>query len=294
MRVVTRGDLDGAVCTAILMDQERVDGVLLLHPQDINRPGADIRAGDTIANLPFHPSCDRWFGHHPPTPDGHSIPDRFEGRFGTTPSAAQLVWEYFGKQDRWSELVAEVNRLDSGDLTLDDVLDPQGYILLGLTLDSRSGLGAYHYYFLKCAEWLKDLSVDRILQIPDVSTKTYRLRAEKEDFLNTLRNCSRIDGSVIVTDLRDSFFTPVGNRFLVYTLWPDAMASIRLHWGPDRESVIAAVAHSVLNRSCDIHIGELMAKLGGGGREGAGTAPLSLESADDQIRWLLESLQKND
>ena len=51
MRVVTRGDLDGAVCTAIIMSREQVDGVLLLHPQDIHREGVDIRSDDTIANV---------------------------------------------------------------------------------------------------------------------------------------------------------------------------------------------------------------------------------------------------
>ena len=39
--------------------------------------------------------------------------------------------------------LAETDRLDSAQLSLDDVLAPKGYILIGYTLDPRTGLGAF-------------------------------------------------------------------------------------------------------------------------------------------------------
>ena len=60
---------------------------------------------------------------------------------------------------------------------------------------------------------------------------------------------SRLDGNVVFTDFRDESPLPVGNRFLVYTLFPEANVSLRVHWGPSREHVAAAVGHSIFNRT---------------------------------------------
>ena len=43
---------------------------------------------------------------------------------------------------RHETLVAETDRLDSAQLSEDDVVAPSGFILLGLTLDARTGLGS--------------------------------------------------------------------------------------------------------------------------------------------------------
>ena len=97
---------------------------------------------------------------------------------------------------------------------------------------------------------------------------------------------------MIVTDLREVDELPAGNRFLVYTLFPEAAVSIRIAWGPNREFVVATVGHSIFNRTCPVHVGGLMARYGGGGHRGAGATPLSAENADELVAELISKLNE--
>lgn len=69
--------------------------------------------------------------------------------------------------------------------------------------------------------------------------------------------------------------------------------SLRDHWGPRRDTVVAAVGHSIFNRTCNTSVGELMSRYGGGGHRGAGTCVLPLENAADAIDQILFELQAN-
>ena len=102
---------------------------------------------------------------------------------------------------------------------------------------------------------------------------------------------SRVEGNVIVTDLREGSTIPVGNRFLIYTLYPDANVWVRLAWGPERKFAVATVGHSIFNRTCPVHVGELLASYGGGGHEGAGATPLPRDDADRLATEIIEKLQ---
>ncbi len=51
---------------------------------------------------------------------------------------------------------------------------------------------------------------------------------------------------------------PVGNRFLVYVMYPKINVSVRIHWGPQRKFVSVFARHSIFNRTCKVNIGELM------------------------------------
>ncbi|MEO1369016.1 MAG: exopolyphosphatase, partial [Acidobacteriota bacterium] len=129
MRLVTRGDLDGLTCAVIICQYEKIDEILLIHPQDITENRVEILADDIIANLPYHPNCGMWFDHHLHTATPTARPVHFKGKFGQAPSAARLVYEYYGgseKMPRLAKLVWETDRLDSANLTPGDVTDPQG------------------------------------------------------------------------------------------------------------------------------------------------------------------------
>src|SRR3954452_18800674 len=169
MRLVTRGDLDGLTCAVLLSGKEDITALSLIHPQDISDGRADIRSDDVIANLPYHPNCALWFDHHLHTATPH-VPAGFKGAFAQAPSAARLVYEYYGGETampQFAELVRETDRLDSANLTPDDVLDPQGYIKLGFTIDGRTGLGTFERYFLHLVELLKNgAAVDDVLADP--------------------------------------------------------------------------------------------------------------------------------
>ena len=291
MRLITRGDLDGLACAVIITSHEKISEISLIHPQDITDRRVEITGNDIVANLPYHPQCALWFDHHLLTSSNRRPEGKFRGRYAQAPSAAQLVWEYFGKDPRFEALVEETNRLDSAQLTEADVLHPERYILLGYTVDSRTGLGAFEVYFRQCVEWVKELPIEEVLRKPMVSERVKRLSEEDRSFRKALIDSSRVDGNVIVTDFRTEVILPIGNRFLVYTLFPDANVSLRIHWGPDRQFAVAAVAHSIFNRTCRTNIGELLSRYGGGGHTGAGSAPIPTAQADEKIAEILAALK---
>jgi len=293
MRLITRGDLDGLASAVVLSHHEEISEILLVHPQDITDRRVEVREGDVIANLPYHPECGLWFDHHLVSAAALEPPEDFEGRYALAPSAAQLVWEHYGEDERFERLIEETNRLDSAQLTEDDVLHPEGYVLLGYTLDGRTGLGAYEFYFRQCVDWVRELPIEAVLHKPMVSERVRRMSEEDRNFRERLEACSKLLGNVVFTDFRDEFLLPIGNRFLIYLLFPDANVSLRVHWGPEKKFIVAAVAHSIFNRTCQTNVGELMARYGGGGHAGAGSTPIPTEEADRAIEEILEALRED-
>jgi nanoRNase/pAp phosphatase (c-di-AMP/oligoRNAs hydrolase) len=300
MRLVTRGDLDGLTSAVIITMKEPVDEILLVHPQDITDKAVEIRPDDVLANLPYDPRAGMWFDHHLLT-DSNQKPDaNFKGRYRIAPSAARLVYEYYLEKNpddpellRFARLVDETDRLDAAQLTPEDVENPTDYILLGYTIDSRTGLGNFDDYFKKLIEWLKTMPIEDVLQQPEVRARIERIKSESADFKSLLSRNSFQINNVVVTDLREIDRLPAGNRFLVYTLFPEANVSLRVHWGPRHDTVVAAVGHSIFNRTCKTSVGDLMSRYGGGGHKGAGTCVLPLDRAADAIDEILFELQAN-
>lgn len=293
MRLVTRADLDGLACALIMSRHEDVDEIELVHPQEITDKTFAVRAGDVLANLPYHPACSRWFDHHLLTESNEKPPPSFDGLHRVAPSAAQLVWEYYGEGPEDADLVRETNRFDSAQLDEDDVLQPQRYVLLGFALDPRTGLGGDQDFFRQCLEWLRAKPIREVLVEEEVRRRIVRMFEQNEEFCWTLVQYSRLSGNVVFTDFRRVTEPPVGNRFLIYSLFPEANVSVRAQWGPGKECVMVNVGHSIFNRTCTTSVGDLMSDYGGGGHRGAGSTPLPVMEADAKILEIIDTLQRN-
>lgn len=298
MRLVTRGDLDGLTCAVLITSVEPVDEIELVHPQELTDQRFPVTEADILANLPYHPNAFLWFDHHELTESNLTPPEGFRGKYGIAPSTARLVHDYYAEIHgpelfmRYYELIEGTDRLDSAHLTMQDVLDPRGVILLGFTIDSRTGLGGFRDYFRFLVEKLWTHPVTEVLKTPQVQARVARMKAENERFKEALLAHSRQDGNVVITDFRPLAEIPVGNRFLVYTLFPDANISVRLQWGPKRSCVMATAGHNIFDRSSWSDIGHTMSLFGGGGHRGAGSAPLPADDADAQLHKLIRELQR--
>lgn len=297
MRLVTRGDLDGLVCAILISLHEHIDSIVLIHPQDITDGRMEIRSDDIIANLPYHPNCAMWFDHHPHTATPTARPVGFRGVFAAAPSAARLVYDFYGgalKMPYFDELVHETDRLDSANLAPHDVTDPQGYILLGFTIDGRTGLGAFEEYFHTLVGlFMHRAPLEKVLQHPDVVQRVQLLRQQDGAFRDALNWHSHVDHNIVITDFRELQTVPVGNRFMVYALYPEVNVSVRLQWGPQKRFQMLTLGHSIFNRTCRTDVGELAARYGGGGHRGAGSVPL-MEDPDMQIQMILAELREKD
>jgi hypothetical protein len=297
MRLVTRPDLDGLTCAVLLSESETIDSVELLHPQDVTDRRIPIGPSDILANLPYHPACGMWFDNHLLTDPKAMPPTDFRGRYGKAPSAARLVYEHYLPDRpalaRYDTLVAETDRLDSAQLTMDDVIAPSGYVLVGLTLDPRTGLGSPREYFDLLLPAVRERPVEEVVELPEVRARAARMREQDRAFREALRAHSRLDANVVVTDLRPLDPIPVGNRFLIFTLFPRANVGVRVQWGPEREKVAVSAGRSIFNRTSRANLGVLMSLHGGGGHAGAGACQLAAATADARIADIVEALKRS-
>jgi hypothetical protein len=299
MRLITRADLDGLACAALLQTVEPIDEIVLAHPKDVQDGKLDIGPADVIANLPFDARAAKVFDHH------RSTSDRWDAARGASngsfspdaPSAARVVASHYPEADfaRFADLLHHTDRLDSADLTPDDVSNPQGWILVGYTLDPRTGMARYRDYFRHVLDLVLAHPDDpaAVLADPQVAERVQILNDEQWAFMEHLIEHSVLDGNVIVTDVRGVVNPPLGNRFFIYTLFPDANVSVRAADGAGGRFVSIQAGHSIFNRTCTTDIGALLATYGGGGHRGAGTAQPATSDADAALAAIVATLKQN-
>lgn len=294
MRLVTRGDMDGLVSAVLLTTMENVNSLELIHPQDITDNKFEVKEGDILANLPYHPNCTMWFDHHEITDSNRKPPEVYKGKHAILPSVARVVYEYYRseKLKHFEPLIAETDRFDSAQLTIEDISDPRGAILLGFTIDPRTGFGIDRHFFITLVDLLKTFDIDTVLQTAEVARRVKTYLENDFRFLQVLNDHTRIDHNVIITDFRNIFKVPVGNRFLIYTLYPEGNVSVRIQWGPRKEFVAVTIGHSILNRTCKTDIGRLCSDFGGGGHKGAGACTLDPASADGKLKEIIQRLKE--
>jgi hypothetical protein len=103
-----------------------------------------------------------------------------------------------------------------------------------------------------------------------------------ETWKRALKDFSLLDGKVLVSDFRERFTGEHGNRFLPFAMWPECNVWVKVFDHPnDASRVQISVGHSIFNQTCDVPVGPLMARFGGGGHKGAGTCrPLKTEAGE--------------
>ena len=293
MRLVTRGDLDGLTAAVLITEMEQVDEILLVHPQDVTEQKVEITADDILANLPYDPRSGMWFDHHAHTimPEGE-----YQGAYAVAPSVARVIYDYYAsnKLKRFAHLVTETDRFDSADLTRDDIENPQDVILLGFLIDPRTGMGGdFRSQFNSLVERIRTKSLTTVINDVDIREQTTAFRRDDQNFREFLLAHSKVHDKVVVTDIRGIENVPVGNRFLIYSTFPDCNVSLRIQWGPGKKLVALNIGHSIFDRSCTVDVGELCRNYGGGGHRGAGGCVLRPMAANLAIKIVTEKLRKN-
>ncbi len=291
MRLLTRADLDGLTSALLLQEVERIDRVEFAHPKDVQDGKVDVGPEDILANLPFDPRAKMWFDHH--VTQGEAASRSTGGRFALAPSAARVIAEHYRSPrfERYRDLLTATDKLDAAQLTREDIVDPQGWILIGYTLDPRSTLGPFKEYFQHVMALAKEHDVAAILADERVAARVERLRREDAAFRVHLLERSRLEGNVVITDVRGLKDLPSGNRFLIYEIFPTANVSMRVASGHDGSYVSIQVGKSILNRSCPVNVGALLAKYGGGGHVGAGTAQPKSADAERVMGEIVAALK---
>ena len=294
MRIVTRPDFDGIVCAVLLYEAMDIGlPVKWVEPNALQRGLVDIRKGDIIANLPYDDRCSFWFDHH----YTNRIYRSFQGVFKIAPSAAGIVFDHFkDKFNRdYTALVAATDKIDAADLSLDEVLHPEQHSYVMLSMTVVNGGVADEPYWNKLIDLLRSNDISAVLEDPEVKERCRRVIEENEKYSVYLKKYTRLDNHVSITDFRNLENLPAGNRFLVYSLFPDSVVNMRIRYEKtNREMTAVNIGHSIFNRSCNVNAGLLLADFGGGGHRGAASTRFETSEADDYLPRIIDVLQKNE
>ncbi|MCL1926015.1 MAG: exopolyphosphatase [Syntrophorhabdaceae bacterium] len=303
MRLVTRSDFDGLACAVLLKILGLIDEYKYAHPKDLQDGLIEITSNDILANVPFVPGCGIWFDHH--SSESERLGEvTFTGMSKAAPSCARVIWEYYGGHKKFDkkldEMLDAVDRVDSGMLTIDDINNPKGWVLLGYIMDPRTGLGRYRDYrisnyqlMLDMIDYCAEKSAEEILAINDVKERSDRYFEQETKFREMAKQHSSLQGNVLLLDLREQEEIYTSNRFTIYAMYPECNVSIQVMWGLKKQNTVFTVGYSILNRTCDVNVGNLMLKYGGGGHKQVGTCQVPSEKAEETLKELIAALQKN-
>jgi nanoRNase/pAp phosphatase (c-di-AMP/oligoRNAs hydrolase) len=298
-RLVTRSDMDGLVCGTLLKYIGVIDEIKFVHPKDMQDGKVEVSSNDITTNLPYVDGVYLAFDHHfsetlrNEKKDNHIIdPD--------ADSAAQVVFEYYGGDEKFpgyfTGMMNGANQADSADFSEEDILSPRGWPLLSFLMDSRTGLGRFRDFRISNYQLMMDLidycvkhNIDEIIELPDVKERIDLYYKYEKDFKEQLERCTTVKGNLLIIDYRDEEIIYPGNRFMVYAMYPEANISIHVIWGKDKQNIVFSTGKSIINKSSNTNIGELMLSYDGGGHKAAGGCQIEI---DDSLKVLNELITK--
>lgn len=300
MRLVTRSDFDGLVCGALLKEAGIIDHWKFAHPKDLQDGLVEINEDDCLANVPYVEGCGLWFDHHSSEFERNQLAGKYRGESRITPSCARIIYEYYGGNERFShfnEMMEAVDKVDSGHLTIDEIQNPKGWILIGFLMDPRTGLGRWRNFTISNYQLMEELidacrtlNTAEILALSDVQERIEVYMEQTENFMNMVKAHTYVKEDLIISDLRCVNPIYSGNRFLIYSMYPKQNISAWIVDGKGGEGCSVAVGYSVLNRSSNIDVGKLMLKYGGGGHKAVGTCQFKNEEIEEKLPKLLDEL----
>lgn len=302
MRLLTRSDFDGLACAVFLKEAGVIDHWKFVHPKDLQDGIVEVTKDDCLANVPFVEGCGLWFDHHSSEDERNAYQGKYRGESRQSPSCAHIVYDYYGGKKRFPHfdaLLAAVDKVDSANLTVDEILHPTDWILLGFIMDPRTGLGRFRNFRIsnyqlmeKMIEWCRSMDIHEILAKEDVQERIALYHEQTEKFVAMVKAHTVVENNIIISDLRgvDPIYT--GNRFMIYSLYPEANISAWIVNGKGGKGCSVAVGHSVLNRTSKVDVGTLMLKYGGGGHHVVGTCQFGDDDMDAKIHSLLEEMKQ--
>ena len=300
-RLVTRSDFDGLVCAVLLNELDMIDDIKFVHPKDMQDGKIDIGPRDITTNLPYVPGAHIAFDHHLSETIRNSGERTNHVIDPNAPSAARVVYDYYGGKKTFpniaDDMMAAVDKADSAQFSREEILNPEGWVLLNYLMDSRTGLGRFREFRISNYALMMDLikycrnhGIDDILELPDVKERVELYQEHLGKARQQILDCTTVHKNLAVLDLRDQETIYAANRFLIYALFPETNISIHVMWGVQKQNTVFATGKSILDRSSKTNIGELMLKYGGGGHHAAGTCQVDNDKADAVLKELIAQI----
>ena len=302
-RLITRSDFDGLVCAVLLNEMDLIDEIKFVHPKDMQDGKIEVTQRDITTNLPYVPGAYLAFDHHlsETLRNGKHRNHIIEV---DAPSAARVVYNHYGAKTAFpritDEMMLAVDKADSAQYEREDILEPNGWVLLNYLMDARTGLGRFREFrisnyalMMDLIEYCRDHTIDEILNLPDVQERVDLYFEHGELARKQIRRCAKVHGNLVVLDLRGEETIYATNRFMIYALFPQANISIHVMWGMQKQNTVLATGKSILDRSSKTNVGELMLAYGGGGHAAAGTCQIDNDKADATLARLIKRINRD-
>ena len=304
-RLVTRSDFDGLVCAVLLKHLDLIDDISFVHPKDMQDGAVNISTRDITTNLPYVNGAHLVFDHHESEMLRNDSGIENYIIDAEAPSAARVVWLYYGGDkvfpSQWDGMMSAVDKADSAQFTMQEVLEPTNWELLNLLMDSRTGLGRFREFrisnyalMMDLIDYCKTHTIERLLALPDICERVELYQSHQTAFKEQILRCSTEYDNLVVLDLREEEVIHPGSRFMIYALFPQCNISIHQMWGLKKQNTVFATGKSIFDRSCQTNIGELMLQYGGGGHAAAGTCQIDNESSDAVLRELIAAINADE
>lgn len=302
MRLITRSDFDGLACAVFLKEAGIIDSWTFAHPKDLQDGLVEVTENDCLANVPYVAGCGLWFDHHTSEYERNNFDFEYNGESRPCDSAAHVIYDYYGGKEKFpkfDELLYAVDKVDSAKLTREEVLNPMvnKWVLLGFIMDPRTGLGRFRDFRISNYQlmeelivWCGEKTIDEIFELPDIKERVELYMDHSDKFVAMVKEHTRVEGNTIISDLRGVEPIYAGNRFIVYSLYPEQNVSAWIVSGRGGQGCSAAVGYSVLNRTSDIDVGSLMLKYNGGGHKAVGTCQFSPDTMAEGLPAMLKEL----
>ena len=303
-RLVTRSDFDGLACAMMLKELGLVDEIKFVHPKDVQDGKIELTKDDITTNLPYDPRVGIAFDHHASEAERLKSLEAGVGKLvidTKAKSAARVVYDYYGGKAAFprisEELMTAVDKGDSADFTMDEILNPKGWVLLHYLMDARTGLGRFRDFRISNYDLMMELidycvthDIDKILELPDVKERVDLYFEQTDLFKAQLQRIAQIHDKVVVLDLRNEEVIHAGNRFMIYALYPETQISIHVAWGFKKQNTAGMIGKSIVNKASEADIGALCLKYGGGGHRNAGTCQLDNDKVDQELPNIVAAL----
>lgn len=302
-RLVTRNDIDGLMCGALLNELEMIDDILFTHPAEMQKGNVKISNNDIIANLPYHENAHLVFDHHESerlriTTVKHNFILDTEAK-----SVSRVIFNHFGASDKFKkitwQIIKQIDNVKGSGISYNDIMNPKDWVLLSIIIDSRTGLE--RFVGSELANDKTDLSIDFIdriadegiagfLQQRDVQERIGLLKKYDKEFKEQIERCSTlVNKKILLLDKRKEEIIYPGNRFYVFTSTEEEIDYlIHIIKGFNSDEVTIAVRQSPLSMKKNMNIGNLLYKFNGGGNDISGSCQIK----EEDIEKTLEELYK--
>lgn len=302
-RLVTRNDIDGLMCGALLNELNLIDDILFVKPNEMQKGEIEINQNDIVANLPYNKNAYLVFDHH--GSEIIRIPEKKQNHILDieAKSVSRVIFNYYGasktfKKITW-EMIKYIDNLKGNNIPYQEIISPSNWAKISIILDERTDLEKYvgtelvndiMQFSIDFIEYIGEKGIDYLINHQDIQNRLNLLEKYKEKFEKQILDCTTVinDKIIILDKTKEKIIYP-GNRFFVFTtIASEPLYLINIFEKDDK--VTFAVRHNPMSYKQIKNIGFIMYKFGGGGNNISGTCIVKQEEKEITLEKLIQEL----